>query len=127
MEVSQSAPGLDRTPWTFRLLLLSWRPFLPFLSLTGSKVACKFYWKCRGVVRHLGNSHISLLGTLWTFSVNALNKNKLFLLSLFRPYFEGLSHSSSQTEIGSIHSIKSQREPSSPVSLLKKVIRLQLM
>ncbi|KAM9007956.1 phosphofurin acidic cluster sorting protein 2 isoform 7-T7 [Ara ararauna] len=31
-----------------------------------------------------------------------------------KPYFEGLSHSSSQTEIGSIHSIKSQREPSSP-------------
>ncbi|KAI6064130.1 phosphofurin acidic cluster sorting protein 2 isoform X8 [Aix galericulata] len=33
-----------------------------------------------------------------------------------KPYFEGLSHSSSQTEIGSIHSIKSQREPSSPES-----------
>ncbi|XP_068878616.1 phosphofurin acidic cluster sorting protein 2 isoform X7 [Aphelocoma coerulescens] len=31
-----------------------------------------------------------------------------------RPYFEGLSHSSSQTEIGSIHSIRSQREPPSP-------------
>ncbi|XP_076195938.1 phosphofurin acidic cluster sorting protein 2 isoform X7 [Aptenodytes patagonicus] len=31
-----------------------------------------------------------------------------------KPYFEGLSHSSSQTEIGSIHSIRSQREPSSP-------------
>ncbi|XP_041275965.1 phosphofurin acidic cluster sorting protein 2 isoform X1 [Pyrgilauda ruficollis] len=31
-----------------------------------------------------------------------------------KPYFEGLSHSSSQTEIGSIHSIRSQREPPSP-------------
>lgn len=33
-----------------------------------------------------------------------------------RPYFEGLSHSSSQTEIGSVHSARSQREPPSPVS-----------
>ncbi|KAM4773019.1 phosphofurin acidic cluster sorting protein 2 isoform 10-T10 [Cyanocitta cristata] len=33
-----------------------------------------------------------------------------------KPYFEGLSHSSSQTEIGSIHSIRSQREPPSPES-----------
>ena len=41
-----------------------------------------------------------------------------------KPYFEGLSHSSSQTEIGSIHSIRSQREPSSPVSRFKKVICL---
>uniref|UniRef100_G3TXF7 Phosphofurin acidic cluster sorting protein 2 n=1 Tax=Loxodonta africana TaxID=9785 RepID=G3TXF7_LOXAF len=31
-----------------------------------------------------------------------------------RPYFEGLSHSSSQTEIGSIHSTRSQRGPPSP-------------
>ncbi|XP_029454671.1 phosphofurin acidic cluster sorting protein 2 isoform X3 [Rhinatrema bivittatum] len=31
-----------------------------------------------------------------------------------KPYFEGLSHSSSQTEIGSIHSVRSQREPPSP-------------
>ncbi|XP_051879659.1 phosphofurin acidic cluster sorting protein 2 isoform X6 [Pristis pectinata] len=32
-----------------------------------------------------------------------------------KPYFEGLSHSSSQTEIGSIHSLRSQtREPPSP-------------
>ncbi|XP_054423763.1 phosphofurin acidic cluster sorting protein 2 isoform X2 [Pteronotus mesoamericanus] len=31
-----------------------------------------------------------------------------------RPYFEGLSHSSSQTEIGSIHSARSQKEPPSP-------------
>ncbi|KAM3668173.1 phosphofurin acidic cluster sorting protein 2 isoform X2 [Ammospiza nelsoni] len=31
-----------------------------------------------------------------------------------KPYFEGLSHSSSQTEIGSIHSIRSQKEPPSP-------------
>uniref|UniRef100_F6QKC4 Phosphofurin acidic cluster sorting protein 2 n=1 Tax=Callithrix jacchus TaxID=9483 RepID=F6QKC4_CALJA len=33
-----------------------------------------------------------------------------------RPYFEGLSHSSSQTEIGSIHSARSHKEPPSPVS-----------
>lgn len=33
-----------------------------------------------------------------------------------RPYFEGLSHSSSQTEVGSIHSARSQKEPPSPVS-----------
>uniref|UniRef100_A0A2K6SCX7 Phosphofurin acidic cluster sorting protein 2 n=1 Tax=Saimiri boliviensis boliviensis TaxID=39432 RepID=A0A2K6SCX7_SAIBB len=33
-----------------------------------------------------------------------------------RPYFEGLSHSSSQTEIGSIHSTRSHKEPPSPVS-----------
>ncbi|XP_063040443.1 phosphofurin acidic cluster sorting protein 2 isoform X5 [Engraulis encrasicolus] len=32
-----------------------------------------------------------------------------------KPYFEGLSLSSSQTEIGSIHSIRSHREPPSPV------------
>uniref|UniRef100_A0A6Q2XF49 Phosphofurin acidic cluster sorting protein 2 n=1 Tax=Esox lucius TaxID=8010 RepID=A0A6Q2XF49_ESOLU len=31
-----------------------------------------------------------------------------------KPYFEGLSLSSSQTEIGSIHSIRSHREPPSP-------------
>ncbi|KAM9294083.1 phosphofurin acidic cluster sorting protein 2 isoform 1-T1 [Gastrophryne carolinensis] len=31
-----------------------------------------------------------------------------------KPYFEGLSHSSSQTEIGSLHSMKSQRELPSP-------------
>uniref|UniRef100_A0A8C3E2K5 Phosphofurin acidic cluster sorting protein 2 n=1 Tax=Corvus moneduloides TaxID=1196302 RepID=A0A8C3E2K5_CORMO len=37
-----------------------------------------------------------------------------------RPYFEGLSHSSSQTEIGSIHSIRSQREPPSPVEVPEK-------
>uniref|UniRef100_A0A8C4T3T9 Phosphofurin acidic cluster sorting protein 2 n=1 Tax=Erpetoichthys calabaricus TaxID=27687 RepID=A0A8C4T3T9_ERPCA len=34
-----------------------------------------------------------------------------------KPYFEGLSHSSSQTEIGSIHSSRSQREPPSPVTI----------
>lgn len=39
------------------------------------------------------------------------------LLPSFRPYFEGVSLSSSQTEIGSIHSIRSHREPPSPVSL----------
>uniref|UniRef100_A0A667GCL8 Phosphofurin acidic cluster sorting protein 2 n=1 Tax=Lynx canadensis TaxID=61383 RepID=A0A667GCL8_LYNCA len=33
-----------------------------------------------------------------------------------RPYFEGLSHSSSQTEIGSVHSVRSHKEPPSPVS-----------
>ncbi|XP_030627654.1 phosphofurin acidic cluster sorting protein 2 [Chanos chanos] len=32
-----------------------------------------------------------------------------------KPYFEGLSLSSSQTEIGSIHSCRSQREPPSPM------------
>uniref|UniRef100_A0AAR2KMF0 Phosphofurin acidic cluster sorting protein 2 n=1 Tax=Pygocentrus nattereri TaxID=42514 RepID=A0AAR2KMF0_PYGNA len=32
-----------------------------------------------------------------------------------KPYFEGVSLSSSQTEIGSIHSIRSHREPPSPV------------
>eukprot|EP00062_Callorhinchus_milii_P008638 gi/632951556/ref/XP_007891368.1/ PREDICTED: phosphofurin acidic cluster sorting protein 2 isoform X2 [Callorhinchus milii] len=33
-----------------------------------------------------------------------------------KPYFEGLSHSSSQTEIGSIHSLRSQtKEPPSPL------------
>ncbi|XP_076195936.1 phosphofurin acidic cluster sorting protein 2 isoform X5 [Aptenodytes patagonicus] len=37
-----------------------------------------------------------------------------------KPYFEGLSHSSSQTEIGSIHSIRSQREPSSPAEVPEK-------
>ncbi|XP_075793185.1 phosphofurin acidic cluster sorting protein 2 isoform X4 [Pelodiscus sinensis] len=37
-----------------------------------------------------------------------------------KPYFEGLSHSSSQTEIGSIHSARSQREPSSPVEVPEK-------
>uniref|UniRef100_A0A673A4N2 Phosphofurin acidic cluster sorting protein 2 n=1 Tax=Sphaeramia orbicularis TaxID=375764 RepID=A0A673A4N2_9TELE len=35
-----------------------------------------------------------------------------------KPYFEGLSLSSSQTEIGSIHSSRSHREPPSPVSPL---------
>uniref|UniRef100_A0A8C6SKF2 Phosphofurin acidic cluster sorting protein 2 n=1 Tax=Neogobius melanostomus TaxID=47308 RepID=A0A8C6SKF2_9GOBI len=33
-----------------------------------------------------------------------------------KPYFEGLSLSSSQTEIGSIHSSRSHREPPSPVT-----------
>ncbi|XP_075700528.1 phosphofurin acidic cluster sorting protein 2-like isoform X4 [Rhinoderma darwinii] len=33
-----------------------------------------------------------------------------------KPYFEGLSHSSSQTEIGSLHSIRSQKELPSPNS-----------
>ncbi|KAF7240440.1 Phosphofurin acidic cluster sorting protein 2 [Varanus komodoensis] len=37
-----------------------------------------------------------------------------------RPYFEGLSHSSSQTEIGSLHSIRSQKEPPSPVEVPEK-------
>ncbi|XP_030069855.1 phosphofurin acidic cluster sorting protein 2 [Microcaecilia unicolor] len=37
-----------------------------------------------------------------------------------KPYFEGLSHSSSQTEIGSIHSIRSQREPSSSIEVPEK-------
>uniref|UniRef100_A0AAY4AAZ3 Phosphofurin acidic cluster sorting protein 2 n=1 Tax=Denticeps clupeoides TaxID=299321 RepID=A0AAY4AAZ3_9TELE len=38
-----------------------------------------------------------------------------------KPYFEGLSLSSSQTEIGSIHSSRSQREPPSPVSSHKHI------
>uniref|UniRef100_A0A8C0X1P5 Phosphofurin acidic cluster sorting protein 2 n=1 Tax=Castor canadensis TaxID=51338 RepID=A0A8C0X1P5_CASCN len=37
-----------------------------------------------------------------------------------RPYFEGLSHSSSQTEIGSIHSTRSHREPPSPADVPEK-------
>ncbi|XP_029454672.1 phosphofurin acidic cluster sorting protein 2 isoform X4 [Rhinatrema bivittatum] len=37
-----------------------------------------------------------------------------------KPYFEGLSHSSSQTEIGSIHSVRSQREPPSPMEAPEK-------
>ncbi|KAF3845265.1 hypothetical protein F7725_008428 [Dissostichus mawsoni] len=32
-----------------------------------------------------------------------------------KPYFEGVSLSSSQTEIGSLHSVRSQREPPSPI------------
>ncbi|XP_075386674.1 phosphofurin acidic cluster sorting protein 2 isoform X2 [Tenrec ecaudatus] len=38
-----------------------------------------------------------------------------------RPYFEGLSHSSSQTEIGSIHSSRSQRGPPSPAEAPEKM------
>ncbi|KAM6201636.1 phosphofurin acidic cluster sorting protein 2 [Rhynchocyon petersi] len=38
-----------------------------------------------------------------------------------RPYFEGLSHSSSQTEIGSIHSARSQRGPPSPAEAPEKM------
>ncbi|XP_060134069.1 phosphofurin acidic cluster sorting protein 2 isoform X11 [Zootoca vivipara] len=34
-----------------------------------------------------------------------------------KPYFEGMSHSSSQAEIGSLHSIRNQREPPSPVEV----------
>ncbi|KAM8921027.1 phosphofurin acidic cluster sorting protein 2 isoform 2-T2 [Pelodytes ibericus] len=34
-----------------------------------------------------------------------------------KPYFEGLSHSSSQTEIGSLHSMRSQRELPSPLEV----------
>uniref|UniRef100_A0A2K5CMI5 Phosphofurin acidic cluster sorting protein 2 n=1 Tax=Aotus nancymaae TaxID=37293 RepID=A0A2K5CMI5_AOTNA len=37
-----------------------------------------------------------------------------------RPYFEGLSHSSSQTEIGSIHSARSHKEPPSPADAPEK-------
>ncbi|XP_051008362.1 phosphofurin acidic cluster sorting protein 2 isoform X1 [Acomys russatus] len=37
-----------------------------------------------------------------------------------RPYFEGLSHSSSQTEIGSVHSLRSHREPPSPADVPEK-------
>ncbi|KAM5239839.1 phosphofurin acidic cluster sorting protein 2 isoform 13-T13 [Hipposideros larvatus] len=38
-----------------------------------------------------------------------------------RPYFEGLSHSSSQTEIGSVHSARSQKEPPSPADAPEKM------
>uniref|UniRef100_A0A8D1NN15 Phosphofurin acidic cluster sorting protein 2 n=1 Tax=Sus scrofa TaxID=9823 RepID=A0A8D1NN15_PIG len=38
-----------------------------------------------------------------------------------RPYFEGLSHSSSQTEVGSIHSARSQKEPPSPADVPEKM------
>ncbi|XP_078089590.1 phosphofurin acidic cluster sorting protein 2 isoform X1 [Mustelus asterias] len=39
-----------------------------------------------------------------------------------KPYFEGLSHSSSQTEIGSIHSLRSQtKEPPSPIDVPEKL------
>uniref|UniRef100_A0A8C2VUX0 Phosphofurin acidic cluster sorting protein 2 n=1 Tax=Chinchilla lanigera TaxID=34839 RepID=A0A8C2VUX0_CHILA len=38
-----------------------------------------------------------------------------------RPYFEGLSHSSSQTEIGSIHSARSHKEPPSPADVPEKM------
>lgn len=44
----------------------------------------------------------------------------------FRPYFEGMSLSSSQTEIGSIHSVRSHREPPSPVrthSCVQKIFK----
>ncbi|XP_044087823.1 phosphofurin acidic cluster sorting protein 2 isoform X5 [Neovison vison] len=37
-----------------------------------------------------------------------------------RPYFEGLSHSSSQTEIGSLHSVRSHKEPPSPADAPEK-------
>uniref|UniRef100_A0A4X2LG89 Phosphofurin acidic cluster sorting protein 2 n=1 Tax=Vombatus ursinus TaxID=29139 RepID=A0A4X2LG89_VOMUR len=42
-----------------------------------------------------------------------------------RPYFEGLSHSSSQTEIGSIHSMRSHKEPSSPMEVPEKTRKHQ--
>uniref|UniRef100_A0A665U5E9 Phosphofurin acidic cluster sorting protein 2 n=2 Tax=Echeneis naucrates TaxID=173247 RepID=A0A665U5E9_ECHNA len=44
-----------------------------------------------------------------------------------KPYFEGLSLSSSQTEIGSIHSSRSHREPPSPVrpASLKHAVKTQ--
>ncbi|XP_056677214.1 phosphofurin acidic cluster sorting protein 2 isoform X10 [Monodelphis domestica] len=42
-----------------------------------------------------------------------------------RPYFEGLSHSSSQTEIGSIHSIRSHKEPPSPMDVPEKTRKHQ--
>lgn len=45
-----------------------------------------------------------------------LDSNLLSVPPPPRPYFEGLSHSSSQTEVGSIHSARSQKEPPSPVS-----------
>ncbi|XP_064421083.1 phosphofurin acidic cluster sorting protein 2 [Latimeria chalumnae] len=39
-----------------------------------------------------------------------------------KPYFEGLSHSSSQTEIGSLHSLRSQKEPPSPAEVPEKTM-----
>ncbi|XP_047668658.1 phosphofurin acidic cluster sorting protein 2 isoform X6 [Tachysurus fulvidraco] len=39
-----------------------------------------------------------------------------------KPYFEGVSLSSSQTEIGSLHSMRSHREPPSPMDLDKQKI-----
>ncbi|KAM9294084.1 phosphofurin acidic cluster sorting protein 2 isoform 2-T2 [Gastrophryne carolinensis] len=41
-----------------------------------------------------------------------------------KPYFEGLSHSSSQTEIGSLHSMKSQRELPSPSEVPERKVSL---
>lgn len=88
---------------------------LPLLS----KVTC-FYLK------QLGSRKI-----FWElsccFSVNVFGNKKWVSLFLFRPYFEGLSHSSSQTEIGSIHSIRSQREPPSPVSHISNVASLHCL
>ncbi|XP_062037157.1 phosphofurin acidic cluster sorting protein 2 isoform X1 [Lepus europaeus] len=37
-----------------------------------------------------------------------------------RPYFEGMSHSSSQTEVGSVHSSRSHKEPPSPADAPEK-------
>lgn len=103
--------------------------FLGFLAVLDtspmlSKVAYKFYWNHWGAVRHPENSHVALLWMWWAFSLGVFNNMQLVLLSLFRPYFEGLSHSSSQTEIGSIHSIRSQREPSSPVSHVSRSLSI---
>ncbi|KAM7092324.1 phosphofurin acidic cluster sorting protein 2-like [Molossus nigricans] len=38
-----------------------------------------------------------------------------------RPYFEGLSHCSSQTELGSMHGTQSQQEPLSPTDIPEKI------
>ncbi|KAL8194439.1 UNVERIFIED_CONTAM: Phosphofurin acidic cluster sorting protein 2 [Gekko kuhli] len=46
-----------------------------------------------------------------------LIKQRLKRPHLLWPYFEGMSHSSSQTEIGSLHSVRSQKEPPSPENL----------
>lgn len=57
-------------------------------------------------------------GYLWRHILSLFSLCLILVsFSFCRPFFEGMSHSSSQTEIGSIHSQKSQqRELSCPVS-----------
>ncbi|RXM35420.1 Phosphofurin acidic cluster sorting protein 2 [Acipenser ruthenus] len=54
-------------------------------------------------------------------SMKLFQPDKLLTFHRQRPYFEGMSHSSSQTEIGSIYSIRSQREPPSPMEAPDKL------
>ncbi|XP_012868162.1 PREDICTED: phosphofurin acidic cluster sorting protein 2 [Dipodomys ordii] len=61
------------------------------------------------------------LGTVILSDRTCVAPVSLALLTLTsRPYFEGLSHSSSQTEIGSVHSVRSHREPPSPADAPEK-------